>query len=149
MSVKYYNYLKNNLNQTTMNKTILTYLFIISFSLLGLTQNPSDKMFTKTPNYMINTDLYGNPTSETKSNKTKFEIYYNSDSQRGYLIATKNGERILKLGLSTMYSNYANNLKVYYFQSDDGKYKISATYEENGIAIYEYSNKSLQVYYTK
>ncbi len=98
---------------------------------------------------MVNTDLYGNPTSEEKSNKTKFEIYFNADAQKGYLIATKNGERILKLGLSTMYSNYANNLKVYYFQSDDGKYKISATYEENGIAIYQYSNKSLQVYYSK
>ncbi len=132
-----------------MNKIILTSLFTILISFFGFTQNSSDKMFTKTPNSLVNTDMYGNPTSEIKSNKTRFDIYFNSNSQTGYLIATKNGERILKLGLSTMYTNYANNLKVYYFQSDDGKYKISTTYEENGLAIYQYSNKSLQVYYTK
>jgi len=132
-----------------MNKIILTYLFTIITSFFGFTQISSDKMFTKTPNLFVNTDMYGNPTSEIKSNKTKFEIYYNSNSQVGYLIGIKNGERILKLGLSTMYTNYANNLKVYYFQSDDGKYKISTTYEENGIAIYQYSNKSLQIYYSE
>lgn len=132
-----------------MNKIILTYLFTIITSFFGFTQNSSDKMFTKTPNLFVNTDMYGNPTSEIKSNKTRFEIYYNSNSQVGYLIGIKNGERILKLGLSTMYTNYANNLKVYYFQSDDGKYKISTTYEENGIAIYQYSNKSLQIYYSE
>ena len=132
-----------------MNKIILTYLFTIITSFFGFTQNSSDKMFTKTPNLFVNTDMYGNPTSEIKSNKTRFEIYYNSNSQIGYLIAIKNGKRILKLGLSTMYTNYANNLKVYYFQSDDGKYKISTTYEENGIAIYQYSNKSLQIYYSE
>ncbi len=148
MSVQYYNYLKNNLNQTTMNKIILTSLFTIIISFFGLTQNLSDKMFTKTPNYIINTDMYGKPTSEVKSNKTRFEIYWNTSSQTGYLIATKNGERVLKLKLAAMYTGYANNLKVYYFQSDDGKYKISTTYEENGIAIYQYSNKSLQIYYT-
>jgi hypothetical protein len=132
-----------------MNKILLTYLFTIITSFFGFTQNSSDKMFTKTPNLFVNTDMYGNPTSEIKSNKTRFEIYYNSNSQVGYLIGIKNGERILKLGLSTMYTNYANNLKVYYFQSDDGKYKISTTYEENGIAIYQYSNKSLQIYYSE
>ena len=132
-----------------MNKIILTYLFTIITSFFGFTQNSSDKMFTKTPNLFVNTDMYGNPTSEIKSNKTRFEIYYNSNSQIGYLIAIKNGKRILKLGLSTMYTNYANNLKVYYFQSDDGKYKISTTYEENGIAIYQYSNKSFQIYYSE
>ena len=132
-----------------MNKIILTYLFTIITSFFGFTQNSSDKMFTKTPNLFVNTDMYGNPTSEIKSNKTRFEIYYNSNSQVGYLIGIKNGKRILKLGLSTMYTNYANNLKVYYFQSDDGKYKISTTYEENGIAIYQYSNKSLQIYYSE
>lgn len=132
-----------------MNKIFLTYLFTIITSFFGFTQNSSDKMFTKTPNLFVNTDMYGNPTSEIKSNKTRFEIYFNSNSQVGYLIGIKNGERILKLGLSTMYTNYANNLKVYYFQSDDGKYKISTTYEENGIAIYQYSNKSLQIYYSE
>ena len=132
-----------------MNKIILTYLFTIITSFFGFTQNSSDKMFTKTPNLFVNTDMYGNPTSEIKSNKTRFEIYFNPNSQVGYLIGIKNGERILKLGLSTMYTNYANNLKVYYFQSDDGKYKISTTYEENGIAIYQYSNKSLQIYYSE
>jgi len=132
-----------------MNKIILTYLFTIITSFFGFTQNSSDKMFTKTPNLFVNTDMYGNPTSEIKSNKTRFEIYFNPNSQVGYLIGIKNGERILKLGLSTMYTNYANNLKVYYFQSNDGKYKISTTYEENGIAIYQYSNKSLQIYYSE
>ena len=132
-----------------MNKILLTYLFTIITSFFGFTQNSSDKMFTKTPNLFVNTDMYGNPTSEIKSNKTRFEIYFNPNSQVGYLIGIKNGERILKLGLSTMYTNYANNLKVYYFQSDDGKYKISTTYEENGIAIYQYSNKSLQIYYSE
>ena len=48
----------------------------------------------------------------------------------------------------------ANNLKVYYFQSDYGKYKISATYEENGklfinIQISLYKSIILNKYFKK
>ena len=48
-----------------------------------------------------------------------------------------------------MYTGYAKGLKIYYFQSSDGKFKVSASKEENGLAIVSYKDKTMSVFYKK
>lgn len=53
------------------------------------------------------------------------------------------------MDLKEMYTGYAKGYKIYYFQSSDGKFKVSVSKEENGIAIGGYLSKEITVFYNE
>jgi hypothetical protein len=105
------------------------------------------KMFTKTPNKWVETDANGKPISAVQSDNTKYEIYFDTKNDYGYLLAIQSTGEKEKMDLKKMYKGKAKGLTVYYFQSSDGGQKISTTAEENGLSIYNYADKKLTIFY--
>ena len=106
-------------------------------------------MFTKTPNKWVETDQYGKPISAVLRDNTKYEIYYDTKNDYGYLIAIQSNGEKLKMELKEMHTGKTKGLTVYYFKSSDGGQKISTTAEENGLSIYSYAERKLTVFYSE
>ena len=104
--------------------------------------------FTKQTTKSVELDIYGTQKSAIEYTRNKFEITYSNSTHSGKCIVYnyETGEKWI-MHLSSMKTGTTNGLKVYYFQSKDGKAKISCTREEPGLAIYNYTNKLLIQYY--
>ena len=135
-----------------MKSRLKIYSLVIFFSFLCLNSYCQNNIyFTKTPNQWIEADKYGKQLSIEKYDNTRYEFNFNVEQDKGKLIATQsNGEKWV-MDLEKLSSDFNNpyGYKVYYFRSRNRQFKISTTREENGLAIYNYKNQVLTIFYTK
>ena len=126
----------------TISFTTLLFL-ILSLQSFGQTT----KMFTKTVNYSVITNFSLQPIADGVKIKVRAEFYYDKSNNSGVIKIfdlAHNSQREIKV--NQMYTNITKGIIIYYFQSSDGKYKISVSKEENGFAIGNYIEKIVTVY---
>ncbi len=130
-----------------IHKPILILVFSVCFN---TSYCQMTKLFTKNVNRQVTTDMKLNPITQPSKANSKFEIFFDKQAGYGYIKVT---DYLLnekwKMDLKEMYTGYAKGYKIYYFQSSDGKFKVSVSKEENGIAIGGYLSKEITVFYNE
>ncbi len=108
------------------------------------------KLFTKHVNRVVESDFSGKQLTKEEITDDIFEFYFDKVNDTGYIKVTENktGKK-WRMELKEMYTGLAKGLKIYYFQSSDGKFKVSASKEEMGLAIASYAEKKMTVFYYK
>jgi hypothetical protein len=135
----------------TMKLLVASLLYILTSQLFAATpyfQGISGaQLFTiKTTNVWFEADAGGNAQTPVYHSNNEFKVYVNWNNKNAYVIAKEklSGESYRING--TIYSNTVLGKKVYYLQSENGLSKVSFTKEENGIAFYSYSDRTLTVF---
>jgi hypothetical protein len=125
-------------------KKILHLLFlIISLQSYGQTV----KMFSKTVNVFVVTDMYLNPIETATKVNARADFYWDKNNNSGVVKVNDLAHgTVYKYPVNKLYTGVAKGLKIYYFQTSDGKEKISVSKEENGFAFAHYADKTITVY---
>jgi hypothetical protein len=105
------------------------------------------KMFSKTVNVCVITDIYLKPIDPASKINVKGEFYWDKNTSSGVVKITDIAHgKVYKYPVNQMYTGVAKGYTIYYFQSSDNKYKISVSKEEKGFAIASYAEKCITVY---
>lgn len=123
-------------------------LLLICLSLLcELSYSQTVKMFSKTVNFLVTTDIYLNPIEEAMKVNARADFYWDKTTNSGVVKVTDLAHgKIYKYPVNQLYTGVAKGLKIYYFQTSDGKDKISVSKEENGFAFGHYADNTITVY---
>ena len=122
--------------------------FIILLVLISQSSNAQMvKMFSKTVNVFVTTDIFLNPIEGAAKVNARADFYWDKTANSGLVkVNDLAHSKVYKYPVNQLYTGVAKGLKVYYFQTSDDKEKISVTKEENGFAFAHYSDKTITVY---
>jgi hypothetical protein len=126
----------------------IKYFFKLLFLILSLQSfGQTVKMFSKTVNVFVVTDMYLNPIEQATKVNARADFYWDKTTNSGVVKVTDLAHgKVYKYPVNQLYTGVAKGLKIYYFQTSDGKEKISVSKEENGFAFAHYTDKTITVY---
>jgi hypothetical protein len=123
----------------------LLYLLFLIISLQSYGQTV--KMFSKTVNVFVVTDMYLNPIETATKVNARADFYWDKTTNSGVVKVNDLAHgKVYKYPVNQLYTGVAKGLKIYYFQTSDVKEKISVSKEENGFAFAHYADKTITVY---
>lgn len=93
------------------------------------------------------TDYLFNPKEPAMDVNVIAEFYWNYNTKSGEVkIRDLAHGKTYRFSISNMYTNFVKGVKVYYFDSADGKYKFSTSLSENGFAWADRKSKTITTY---